>query len=383
MLDFNYYNSVQVFFGKNTWENSLRTQLQKVGKCVMFAYGGGSIKRSGVYDRVIAILSELDKRVVEFGGIMPNPTYSKVQAGAKLCRDEKVDFVLAVGGGSVIDCVKVFCAQALIENDLWTEQFENGKKVEKALPFGSIVTASGTGAEMNDHGVITHETLKRKAGVNGGMPSFAILDPTLTLTVPMIQVLSGAFDTLSHCYESYLGIPRESTITDEINEAVMRSVINNMRIIFDNPNDLTARSELMWASAMAENGMLQIGKKACFQVHQLEHQLGAYTDCNHGQGLSALHPTLYRYIYKENPMQLARIARNVWGVDFDDDFECAKAGIDCLEQFIASVGLPTKVRQLEIDKSCFEKVAQSCNSLQTCSKILNAQDFLNILELAY
>lgn len=231
MNNFIFENKAKVYFGKGGVKGYLGGLLANFGETVMLAYGGGSIKRNGVYDEIMGILNAAGKRIVEFSGIMSNPTYAKVQEGAKLARENHVDLILAVGGGSVSDCCKV---------------------------------------------------------------------------------ISGAFDTLSHAMETYFGKPDENNLSDDINEAVMRSVIRSIRILLTDPENYDARSELAQASAMAENGVLKIGKVTDFQAHQIQHQLGAYTDCNHGAGLAVIHPVLYRHIYKSGAARFARFAQNVW-----------------------------------------------------------------------
>ena len=285
MNDFVYSYPTKVYFGQGAAKKALTAELVKFGKTVMIAYGGGSIKKNGIFDEICGLLREAEKEIVEFSGIMPNPTYAKMQEGAALVRERKVNFILAVGGGSVIDCSKVIAAQAVTEKDIWNMEFMEHKYPTEFVPMGAVVTASGTGAEMNSGAVITNEETKQKAGVLGAYAAFAVLDPAYTMTLSEKQVISGAFDTLSHCMETYFGSPRETTLSDEIGEAVMRNVIRNIRALLKDMGDMNARSELMWASAMGENGILKIGKVTDFQAHQIEHQLGAYTDCNHGQGL--------------------------------------------------------------------------------------------------
>lgn len=298
MNNFIYENKTKVYFGKGGVKEYLYCLLKNVGETVMLAYGGGSVKKNGVYDEVTEILKRAGKTVVEFSGIMSNPTYAKVQEGAKLARENNVSFILAVGGGSVLDCCKIVSAQAKSDEDIW--EAETVKRIFPTdfIPMGAIVTAAGTGSEMNAGAVITNEEKKIKAGIFGAQAQFVFLDPSYTVTVPFKQVISGAFDTLSHAMETYFGKPDTNNLSDDINEAVMRSVIRNIRVLLTDRENYDARSELMWASSMAENGILKIGKITDFQCHQIEHQLGAYTDCNHGQGLAVIHPVLYRHIYK-------------------------------------------------------------------------------------
>ncbi len=229
-------------------------------------------------------------------------------------------------------------------------------------------------------------TKKLKPVCWGAYAEFAVLDPYYTLSVPFKQVIPGAFDTLSHCMETYFGTPRESFISDEINEAVMRNTIKNIRALIEEPDDIEVRSELMWASAMAENGILKLGKTTDFQAHQIEHQLGAYTNCNHSQGLAVIHPVLYRRIYKYAPGKFARFARTVWGVEGKGktDSETALRGINCLTEFIEEIGLPKSFREMGIkDKSCFEAVANSSNIIAGCCKRLTSDEIYVILEECY
>lgn len=383
MKDFIYSYPTKVYFGEKIAAKALPDELKKVGKTVMVAYGGGSVKKSGVYDEICGYLKDAGKEIVDFAGIMPNPTYKKVQEGAALAREKKVDFILAVGGGSVIDCCKIVAAQAVTDKDIWEMEFTDHVFPTEYLPMGAIVTASGTGAEMNNGAVITNEDTDQKAGVLGAHASFAVLDPAYTMTLPARQVISGAFDTLSHSMETYLGSPREITLSDEIAEAVMRNVIRNIRVLLLDMNDWEARSELMWASAMAENGILKIGKVTDFQAHQIEHQLGAYTDCNHGQGLAVIHPVLYRHMYKDSVKQFARMAEKVWEIPAESKTqeELAAAGIDALADFIREIGLPSTFTEMGItDKSVLKKVADTCNLTAGCCKKLSREEVLEILE---
>lgn len=383
MNDFVYSYPTKVYFGQGAAKKALQAELSKVGQTVMLAYGGGSVKRSGVFDEICGLLKEAGKEVVEFSGIMPNPTYKKVQEGATFAREKEVDFILAVGGGSVIDCCKIIAAQAVTEEDIWNMEFKERRYPAKFLPMGVVVTASGTGAEMNNGAVITNEQTKQKAGVLGAYSGFAILDPAYTMMVPKQQVISGAFDTLSHCMETYFGSPRQTILSDEIAEAVMRNVIRNIRVLLKNIEDMNARSELMWASAMAENGILKIGKVTDFQAHQIEHQLGAYTDCNHGQGLAVIHPVLYRHMYQDGADQFARFAKNVWGISEEGKTkeELAEAGVQALADFIKEIELPSTFTEMGItDKSVLKNVADTCNITAGCCKKLSREEIFEILE---
>lgn len=382
MNEFTFSYPTKVYFGERAAAKNLPGELAKVGKTVMLAYGGGSIKRNGIYDEMMELLKNAGKTVVEFGGIMPNPTYAKVQEGAEIARKYHVDFILAVGGGSVSDCCKIVACQAVTEEDIWKMEFTEHRFPTKALPMGVVVTASGTGSEQNAGAVITHEEKKLKAGVFGAYADFAVLDPEYTRTVPLSQVISGAFDTLSHAMETYFGKPQKISISDEISEAVMRNTIRNIRAVVKNPEDMFARGELMWDSAMAENGILKIGKVTDFQAHQIEHQLGAYTDCNHGQGLAVIHPVLYRHIYKSGVEKFARFAKEVWRFCDKEKSqeELALAGVEALADFIREIGLPTTLTEMGItDKGMLRDVAESSNITAGCCKKLDADEIYDIL----
>ena len=383
MNKFIYENKTKVYFGKGGVKEYLGCLLKNYGDTVMLAYGGGSIKRNGVYDEVMGILHDAGKRVVAFGGIMSNPTYAKVQEGAKLARENHVDLILAVGGGSVSDCCKVISAQARAEEDLWELEYTKHTYPTKFIPLGTVVTVFGTGSEMNSGAVITHEEKKIKGALWGAQADFAFLDPNYTLSVPMKQVISGAFDTLSHAMETYFGKPDENNLSDDINEALMRSVIRNIRVLLTDPENYEARSELAWASAMAENGILKIGKVTDFQCHMLEHQLGAYTNCNHGAGLAVIHPVLYRHIYKAGAARFARWAQNVWGVaPKAADEETALAGVEALAAFIREIGLPTTLAELGIPADTdLRAVADSTvRTAGCCRKLTNAELYDILLE---
>ena len=269
----------RVYFGEGSAKQAFGAELDKVGGTVMLAYGGGSIRKNGIYDEMKTLLVQAGKTIVDFDGIMPNPTYAKVQEGAKLVREKNVDFILAVGGGSVVDCCKVISAQAVLEEDIWDMEYVQGKNPTTGIPMGAVVTASGTGAEMNAGAVITYEEKIWKGPIFGTAAAFAVLDPAYTMSVPPMQVLSGAFDTLSHAMETYLGNSDQDNVSDDLALAVMRNTVVNMRRLLVDINDMQARSNLMWDSAMAENGILKCGRLTDFQAHQMEHQLGAYTDC--------------------------------------------------------------------------------------------------------
>ena len=380
MNNFIYENKTKVFFGKGGVKEYLGSVLKNYGETVMLAYGGGSIKRNGIYDEITGILNAEGKRIVEFSGIMSNPPYAKVQKGAKLAKENNVDLILAVGGGSVSDCCKVVSAQAKLNEDIWEMQTVKHTFLTEFIPLGTIVTVFGTGSEMNNGAVITNEEKKIKGAVWGAQADFAFLDPMYTMSVPMKQVISGAFDTLSHAMETYFGKPEVNNLSDDINEAIMRGVIKNIRTLLKDSENYEARSELAWASSMAENGILKIGKITDFQCHMLEHQLGAYTNCNHGAGLAVIHPVLYRHIYKSGLDRFARFARNVWNIKNENDEKAAFEGINALAEFIKEIGMPTTFAELGISEDTdLRAVANSTVVTPGCCKKLTSDEIYEIL----
>lgn len=377
MDDFIFSYPTRVYFGRGMTQKALEGELTKTGRTVMLAYGAGSLKSTGLYDQIIALLTKAQKEIVEFSGIMPNPTYAKVQEGAALARRRHVDFILAVGGGSVIDCCKVISSQTKLSKDIWELEFVDHIIPSEGVPMGAVVTAAGTGAEMNRGAVITHEEKRWKGGIFGAAASFAVLDPHYTMTVPPMQVLSGAFDTLSHAMETYLGRSDADNVSDDVALAVMRNTVVNMRRVRKDIRDVQARSNLMWDSAMAENGILKAGRLTDFQAHQIEHQLAAYTDCNHGQGLAVIQPVYYRHILKDAEQKFDRFAKAVF------DADSAEAGLDALEALIAECGLPRRLSQLEsavpITMDVLRRVAESSSIIQTNPRKLSRDEIFEIL----
>lgn len=381
MDKFTYQYPVRQHFGKGCAESAIKEEMARMGDRVLLAYGGGSLRRTGLYDKITGWLRECGKTVTDFGGILPNPTYEKVQEGARIVREQGIDFILAVGGGSVIDCCKIVSAQARTDEDIWDMMYEKHRLPTEFVPMGAVVTASGTGAEQNNGAVITHTGKKLKQPLVGAYHSFAVLDSDLTKTLPMKQVVSGAFDTLSHCMETYMGRPLGDNVSDEINEAVMRNVIRNLRALIANPDDDFARGELMWDSALAENGLLKLGKLTDFQCHMLEHAVGAYTDCNHGQGLAVIHSALYRRLLDEGKEKLARMGERVWGVKGRTTEETAALCVDALEAFIQEIGLPTRWSEMGItDETLLRAAADTCLLMPGCCKQFTRDELFAVLK---
>lgn len=386
MNNFIFENATKVLFGKGCVKEYLCCLIKGCGDTVMLAYGGGSIKKNGVYDEVVSILKKAGKNIVEFSGIMANPTYAKVLEGAKLARESQAGLILGVGGGSVMDCCKAVSIAARYDGDVWEDFWARPGIFDfEPLPLGVIVTVAGTGSECNGGAVITNEELKIKTGRDYPRcnPRFALLDPTYTYSVPKFQMVSGSFDILSHIMEIYFSGPDEDNVSDDIAEALMRNVIRNLRAAIRNPEDYTARSNLMWDATMAENRIIKLGKRTDFQCHQMEHQLGAYTDCNHGAGLAVLHPTYYRHIYKDGLAKFKRFATEVWNISSDGktDEETARAGIDELERFIREIGLPATLQELGIHGDVdLKAVADSCAVVPGSYRKLTQEEIFEIFK---
>lgn len=388
MNNFIFENATKTYFGKGCVKEYLACLIKEQGT-IMLAYGGGSIKENGIYDEVISILENAGKTVVEFSGIMPNPTYRKVKEGAALAREEGVEMILGIGGGSVMDCCKAISMAAVYKGDIWNDFWARPGVVDfTPLPLGVIVTAAGTGSEMNGGAVITNQAKKIKTGRDypACNPRFALMDPAYTISVPVRQMVSGGFDILSHIMETYFSEPNTDNVSDDISEALMRGVIRDLRTAIKHPEDYTARSNLMWESTMAENRIIKLGKRCDFQCHNMEHQLGAYTDCNHGCGLAVLHPVYYRHIYKAGLSKFVRFAKNVWEISTEGrgEEETALAGIDALAAFIREMGLPTTIKELGIrDKSILKEIADSCNCSAGSYKKMSQEEILAIFQECY
>lgn len=389
MNNFIFENATKTIFGEGCVKEYLTCLLRHYGENVMLAYGGGSIRDNGIYNQVMESLAKVGKKVTEFSGIMPNPTYKKVLEGARTARENKIDFILGVGGGSVMDCCKAIAMAAVYGGDIWEEFFARPGIMEfDPIPIGVVVTAAGTGSEMNGGAVITNEKLKVKAGRDYPKcnPKFALMDPVYTYSVPKRQMVSGGFDTLSHIMEIYFSKPDEENVSDDIAEALMRGVIRDLRAAVQNPQDYTARSNLMWEATMAENRILKLGKQTDFMCHQMACQLGAYMDCNHGEGLAVLQPVYYRHIRQDGLSKLQRFASNVWNISAEGktEEEQALAGVEALADFIKEIGLPTTLRALGADRNTdLKQIADSCSISAGSYRQMTHREILEIFEECY
>ncbi len=391
MQDFIYSYDTKVFSGKGSVEKNLKDAISVLGDKILLTYGGASAVKTGSLDRVSSILKNAGKEIVLFSGIMPNPTWNKVKEGALLAKKENVNGILALGGGSVIDASKIIALQAVTDEDIWDLEInKKSASKAKALPLGAIVTATGTGSEMNGGAVITNEDVNLKSGLFAAAPRFAFLDYEYYKTVPRRQVLSGAFDTLSHAVETYFGSSSLLNPSDDIALSVMKNTVKNIRVIIDDYLDEEARSNLAWDSAMAENGILKIGRKTDFQVHMMEHQLGAYTDCNHGEGLAVLQPIYMRHVYKNVLNKSARFARTVFDIVEKDDEKAAILGIESLEKLISDMSLPRRLWDLKmkddqeklLTNENLKRIAESTVIIKTGAKELSKEEILEIFKEA-
>lgn len=361
--NFTYYNPTKIYFGKDAM-NSLPSELNNYGKNILLLYGKNSIKKIGLYDEVVKVLKDCGKNVVELAGIKPNPAYSQVLEGAKLVRENKVDLILAVGGGSVIDCAKAISVSAYAKGDPWQRYWIDFEEVDNEIvPVGTILTMTGTASEMNGGSVITNEEVTIKTGrvyEPEVYPKFSILNPEFTYSVPQKQMVSGVFDVMSHLMEQYFSGDDDNT-TDYVIEAVMKSLINSSKIAVKNPEDYEARSNIMWCATLGLNTVTGLSKTQDWEVHNIEHQLGAYTDCPHGLGLAVISMPYYRYIYKDGIDKFVRFAENVWNVNTDGKTkdEIALEGIDCLENFAKELGIPMTLRELGATEDMLPKIAET------------------------
>lgn len=389
MNNFIFENATKTIFGEGCVKEYLACLSSRYGEQVLLAYGGGSIKENGIYDQVMESLEKAGKKVTEFSGILPNPTYGKVLEGAKLAKESKADLILGVGGGSVMDCCKAVSMAAVYDGDIWEDFWARPGFLEfEPLPLGVVVTAAGTGSEMNGGAVITNEKLKIKTGRDYPKcnPKFALMDPVYTYSVPKRQMVSGGFDTLSHIMEIYFNRPDEENVSDDLAEALMRGVIRDLRAAIQNPRDYTARSNLMWEASMAENRILKLGKRTDFACHQMEHQLEAYTGCSHGEGLAVLHPVYYRHIYKDGLVKFRRFAVQVWGIlpEGKSEEELARAGVEALADFIREIGMPVVLRELGINETIdLKAIAKSCSLSTGGYRKMTREEILEIFRECY
>ena len=382
-FDFTYYNPTKIYFGKTAIDN-LETELKNYGENILLVYGKSAIKKIGLYDTVIKALENTGKKVTELAGIKSNPTYNQMMEGARLVRENNIDLILAVGGGSVIDCSKAISVSAYCEGDPWQKYWVDFEPLSnKTVPVASILTMAGTASEMNAGSVITHEEKMIKEGrvfTPEQNPKFSILNPEYTYSVPKIQMVSGVFDVMSHLMEQYFSGDDDNT-TDYVIEGVMKSLIKSARVAIENPTDYEARSNIMWCATLGLNKITGVSKEQDWEVHNIEHQVGAYTDCPHGVGLAIVSIPYYRYIYKYGLDKFVRFAKNIWDVQTDGKTKerVAEEGIDRLFDFVKELGIPTTLREVGATEDMLEKIANSA-SLGGGYKELTNAEILEILK---
>ncbi|GAO30326.1 iron-containing alcohol dehydrogenase [Geofilum rubicundum] len=351
MRNFNYDIPTKILFGKNKVEEMM-PEIKTFGSRLLLAYGGGSIKKNGLYDTLVTLFKKNDIFVVELSGIQPNPRISSVREGVRLCRAHKIDLILAVGGGSVIDACKAIAAGVNYKGDAW--DFMIGKaQVENPLPIGTILTLAATGSEMNGGAVISNdETLdKRPMGHPSLRPKFSVLDPTYTFSVNKWQTGAGVTDIMSHIFELYYTTDKGVFVPDAMAEALMKTCLQYGLVAIDEPENYEARANLMWAGTLALNGMLSFGKlPGDWATHMIEHEISAIYDVTHGAGLAIIFPVWMEYVLDaDNAWRFAQMARNVWGVSEKDDLTAARQGIEAVRDFFSRLGMPSRLSDLNID----------------------------------
>lgn len=391
MFNFKYFAPTEVCFGRGTVDNVGEYVKKYHGTKVLVHYGGGSVVRTGLLERVKKALDKAGITHIELGGVVPNPRLSKVYEGIELCRKEKIDFLLAVGGGSVIDSTKAIGYGLTNEGDVW-DFFEHTKAADDCMPLGCVLTIAAAGSEMSNSCVITKEDNDEKRAYDDDIsrPKFAIMDPELTMTLPDYQTACGCTDMLMHTEERYFTNGGNMEITDSIAEALMRTVIKYARVLVREPENYEARAETMWAGSLAHNGLTGCGNDGGdFSSHMLEHEMGGMFDVAHGAGLAAIWPSWARYVYKDCLPKFKRFALYVMGVeDEGSDEEIALAGIEAMESFYHSIGMPTNMKELGI-KPTEEQILEMAHrcALATggqigSAKVLKEEDMVQIYRMA-
>lgn len=382
--NFMYCNPTRLYFGKESM-NNLKTELDKYGKNVMLVYGGGSIKKNGIYDKVTEILKECGKNVFEDGGVMPNPTVEKLYEGCKIAKDNDIDLILSVGGGSCCDYSKAVSVSAYCDEDPWEKYYLRMEDVDnKIIPVGCVLTMVGTGSEMNGGAVITNHETKLKIGHVFGdnvFPKFAILNPEFTMTLPKYQMVAGFYDIMNHITEQYFSDTDDCT-SDYVMEGLMRSLIHSSRIAVKDPHDYEARSNIMWIATWALNTFVAMGKTTDWMVHMIGQSVGAYTDATHGMTLAAVSLPYYRYICPYGVEKFKRFAVNVWDVDpaGKTDEEIAAEGLDAMEAWMNELGLVMNISELGVTEDMLEGIADGTFIMQGGYKTLTHEEIVNILK---
>lgn len=383
--NFSYCNPTKLYFGEDSLDN-LNIELPKYGKNVVLIYGGGSIKKNGIYDEVVEILKKNGKNVAEISGVMPNPTVDKLYEGIETARNHNADFLLAVGGGSVCDYAKAVSVSVNCKEDPWEKYYIRFEEPDcETLPVGCVLTMVGTGSEMNAGSVITNHKTKQKIGHvfadENIMPKFAVLNPKYTLTRPHYQMVSGIYDIFNHICEQYFSGEDDNT-SDYISEGLMRSVIYSSRIANKDPQDYEARSNIMWTATWALNTLVSRGKSTDWMVHMLGQSVGAYTDATHGMTLAAVSLPYYRHILPYGLQKFKRFAVNVWDVDplGKTDEQVAEEGLQAMENWMNELGLVMNISQLGATEDMIEGIADGTLIMPGGYKVLEHDEIVEILK---
>lgn len=382
--DFTYSNPTKLYFGKNALDG-LKAELDKYGNKVMLSYGSGSIKKNGIYDDVVKILKDCGKEIIEVAGVMPNPTVEKLYEGCRLAKENNVDLILAVGGGSVCDYAKAVSVSTYCEEDPWDKYYLRMEDVDnKIIPVGCVLTMVGTGSEMNGGSVITNHEQKLKIGHVFGdnvFPKFSILNPVYTFTLPKYQMVSGFYDIMSHILEQYFSGEDDNT-SDYIMEGLLKSLINSSLKAVENPQDYEARSNIMWIATWALNTLVAKGKTTDWEVHMIGQAVGAHTDATHGMTLSAVSIPYYKKILPYGLAKFKRYAVNVWGVDPNGkaDEETALEGLKKMEDYMRSLGLVMNISDLGVTDEMIDGIADSTFIMEGGYKVLTHEDVVEILK---
>ena len=381
--NFSYSNPTKLYFGDDAI-SFLGEELKNYGKKVMLTYGGGSIKKNGIYDEVIKALKDAGKEIFEDPGVMSNPTVQKLYEGCRIAKENDVDLILAVGGGSTIDYAKAVSVSAWCEEDPWDKYYLRMEDVDnRIIPVGSVLTMVGTGSEMNGGSVITNHEQKKKIGHVFGdnvMPKFSILNPKYTYTVPKYQMIAGIYDIFNHICEQYFSGEDDNT-SDYLSEALMKSVIHASRIAVKNPEDYEARSNLMWAATWALNTLIAKGKTTDWEVHMIGQAIGAYTDATHGMTLSAVSLPYYRHIMPYGLHKFARFAREVWGIRTENmsEQEAADAGLAAMEGWMKEIGVILSAKELGVTEDMIDGIADATFLLDGGYKTLSRDEVVEIV----
>lgn len=382
MNEFVWYNPTKILFGRGAIEK-MRPELEAAGRNILVTYGGGSVKRNGVYDSALKMLRELDKCVFELSGIMPNPRKEIVYEGIRICKEEKIDFILALGGGSVIDASKAIALGACTELDFWDSFYMGDAQPEAALPLGTVLTLPATGSEMNCGGVVTDWQNNIKTAFEHPLlfPKFSVLDPVYTFSLPREQIIYGAVDMFSHLFEVYFSYPNDNNLSDELAEAVMKNIRTNLAIALEDPSNYEARANLMWDGSMALNGITKLSKGQDWETHQIEHAMSAFFDIPHGAGLAVVHPNYMRYTYKYAPEKYVRYAVNIWGVDpaGKTDDEIAMEGIRATHDYFKQIGAPVTLAEVGISVDDADRIVSRTFLLNGGYHACTEEDIKNIV----